>query len=163
NYELGLKSQLFDNRLLFNLSIFHIEWEDLQLTQTDGVFGFVANGGSATSDGFELGTAYWITRDLKLGLNAAYTDATLDQDQPSLGASRGEQLPASADFNGTLTVDYTRDLGADYTLQLGAIWRYVGPRNSDFLTQPGSVRLDSYQSGDLAVGVSRANWSANLF
>jgi iron complex outermembrane recepter protein len=163
NYEIGLKSQLLDNRLLLNLSVFHIEWEDLQLTQTDGVFGFVANSGSATSDGFELATAYWITRDLKLGLNAAYTDATLDQDQPSLGAAKGDRLPNSAEFTGTLTVDYTRDLSADYTLQLGAIWRYVGQRNTDFLTQPGSVRLDSYQSGDFAAGVSRANWSANLF
>ena len=163
NYEIGLKSQLFDNRLLLNLSVFHIEWEDLQLSQTDGVFSFVANGGSATSDGFELGTAYWITRGLKLGLNAAYADATLDQDQPSLGASQGDRLPQSAKFNGTITFDYTRNLGADYSLQLGAIWRYVGSRNTDFLTQPGSVRLDSYQSGDLAAAVSRGNWTANLF
>lgn len=163
NYEIGLKSQLLDNRLLLNLSAFHIKWDDLQISKTDGVFGFVANSGSATSNGFELATAYWFTQDLKLGLNAAYTDATLDQDEPSLGAVKGDRLPQSAKFNGTITLDYTSDLGADYTLQLGAIWRYVGPRNTDFLTQPGSVRLDSYQSGDLSIGVSHGPWTANLF
>lgn len=163
NYEVGLKSQFFDDRLLLNLAVFHIVWQDLQVTKTDGVFGYVANSGSATSNGFELGTAYWLTRGLKLGLNAAYTDATLDQDEPSLGAVKGDRLPQSAKFNGTITVDYTRDLGADYTLQLGAIWRYVGSRNTDFLQQSGSVRLDSYQSGDLSVGVLHGHWTANLF
>ncbi|OGT84879.1 MAG: hypothetical protein A3H91_05855, partial [Gammaproteobacteria bacterium RIFCSPLOWO2_02_FULL_61_13] len=31
NYELGFKSELFDNRLRWNTSIFHLEWKDLQL------------------------------------------------------------------------------------------------------------------------------------
>lgn len=163
NYEVGLKSQFFDNRLLFNISLFHIKWSNLQVLETDGVFGFVANSGSATSNGFELTTAYWLTPDLRLGFNAGYSDATIDQDQPFLNALKGEPLPLSAKFSDTVTIDYTRPLPHDSTLHLGAIWRYVGPRNTLFLAQPGAARLPSYTSADLSAGVSHGRWSANLF
>jgi outer membrane receptor protein involved in Fe transport len=123
----------------------------------------VANSGSATSNGFELTTAYWLTHSLRVGFNAGYSDATIDQDQPSLNALKGEPLPLSAKFSDTVTIDYTHALPHDSTLQLSGVWRYVGPRNTVFLGQPGAARLSSYTSADLSAGVSHGRWTANLF
>ncbi|MEJ8568042.1 TonB-dependent receptor [Elongatibacter sediminis] len=55
NYELGIKSEWFDNRMIFNASLFHIVWDNLQVSGEDptGAFGFVGNAGSAEVTGLE--------------------------------------------------------------------------------------------------------------
>ncbi|HJW45340.1 MAG TPA: TonB-dependent receptor, partial [Lysobacter sp.] len=61
NYELGLKSQLFDNRVVFDLTGFHIAWEDIQVASiVSGISGLV-NAGKASSTGIELSTLLHVT------------------------------------------------------------------------------------------------------
>ncbi len=45
NYEMGFKSELFDNRLRLNVSAFHMEWENLQFES----FFFLTPGNLATN------------------------------------------------------------------------------------------------------------------
>ena len=48
-YELGMKSAFADNRLLFDLVLYQIDWEDIQVASlVNGVSGLV-NGGEATA------------------------------------------------------------------------------------------------------------------
>ena len=98
NYEIGLKSQSTDRRFLLDLAVFHIDWRDIQLTVA-GAAGssFGINGGKAQSQGVELATSYSPVRGLRLGLNSAYTDATLSEDVPQLAGVSGDQLPNSAE------------------------------------------------------------------
>src|SRR3546814_16693893 len=52
---------------------------DLLAAQFNGIGGLV-NGGEATSEGLELAALFRPTDRLQLGLNAAYTDATVQND-----------------------------------------------------------------------------------
>lgn len=56
NFELGLKSSLFNNRMILNTSIFHIIWDNLQVSGEDptGAFGFIGNAGEAEVTGVEV-------------------------------------------------------------------------------------------------------------
>ena len=83
NYELGLKSQLADNRVLFDLTGFHIDWEDIQVASVvNGISGLV-NGGEASSHGRRaVARCSMPTDGLTLGLNGAYNDSELDEDFP---------------------------------------------------------------------------------
>ncbi|HTL50779.1 MAG TPA: TonB-dependent receptor [Steroidobacteraceae bacterium] len=63
NYEAGFKSQWLDNRLLVNVSLFFMEWSDIQLRAdasaddpwwVEGIF----NGGKAEQKGIELQTEW---------------------------------------------------------------------------------------------------------
>src|SRR3546814_18928369 len=55
-------------------------WDDIQVAaQFNGIGGLV-NGGEATSEGLELAALFHPTDRLQLGLNAAYTDATVKND-----------------------------------------------------------------------------------
>jgi outer membrane receptor protein involved in Fe transport len=66
NYELGFKSQWLDNRLLLNVSLFFMEWSDIQLSGDTapadpwwvrGTF----NGGKAEQKGIELQTEWRVS------------------------------------------------------------------------------------------------------
>ena len=54
NYEFGIKSSWFDNRMVANFNFFHTEISGFQDRQFDGVNFFVQNAGELTQQGIEL-------------------------------------------------------------------------------------------------------------
>jgi iron complex outermembrane recepter protein len=167
NYEVGIKSEWLDRRLLVNLTEYYIDWQDTQVTSVTPLnLTYISNAGAATSKGTELATRFTPLRGLTFGLNAAYTDATLTVDAPGLGGKRGDPLPSTPKFSGSLNAQFEHPLAGDYTGQINAVWHYVGARNTAF---PGSAdvvsnyRLAAYNTLDLSAGVSRDKWSARLF
>jgi outer membrane receptor protein involved in Fe transport len=82
----GLKSEFLDRAALLDLSVFYVNWNDIQLGTSfdDGSFG-LANGGEATSQGIELTSSYSPLAGLRLGYSAAYTQSELTTVSP--GAS----------------------------------------------------------------------------
>jgi outer membrane receptor protein involved in Fe transport len=89
NYEIGLKSSLFDRRLLFNIAAFWMDYTDKQVSvlvvdpsQPSGLRGVTQNAGAGRVKGLELDTRFNFTRELSLNaaytyLDAVYTDYTL--------------------------------------------------------------------------------------
>ena len=167
NYEIGLKSEWLERRLLFNLTGFYIDWKDTQVTGVTPLFlTYISNAGAAVSKGAELAMSLMPLRGLTLGLNATYTDAYLTVDAPGLGGLKGDPLPSTPKFSGSLTLDYEFPLSHDLKGELNAIGRYEGSRNTAFPGDPavsGNYPLTSYATLDLSAGVSRDAWSARLF
>ncbi|MEI9987594.1 MAG: TonB-dependent receptor [Aliidongia sp.] len=58
NYEVGLKSELFDKRLSFDIDAFFIDWRNIQLQPNNVVFATESNGGAASSRGVEYEASY---------------------------------------------------------------------------------------------------------
>lgn len=73
-YEVGLKSQLLDNRLRLNLSAFYYEFDDLQLSQQLGASTLILNATSAKIQGAEFDFDAIITDSLSISGGAAFTD-----------------------------------------------------------------------------------------
>ena len=165
NYELGLKSEWLDKRLLFNLTGFYIDWKDTQVTGVTPLFlTYLSNAGAAKSKGLELTSRLMPARGLTLGLNATYTDAYLTVDAPGLGGITGDPLPSTPKFAGSLTVDYEFPLTSGLKGLFSAVSRYSGARNTSFPgSSSGNYRLPSYSTLDFSTGVSRDTWSARLF
>jgi iron complex outermembrane receptor protein len=70
NYEVGLRSQFFDNTLQLNLTYFHAKYSDKQESQ---IYAFgtstetiVDNAADASINGIELETQYLVTDNLRL-------------------------------------------------------------------------------------------------
>lgn len=108
NYELGFKLSEFDNRLTFDVSVFYIDWEDIQLqVRTESGLPYTDNAGAATSKGAEVSIIGLPARGLELGTTFAYSDATLDSVEPGVpNALIGDQLPGSAKFSAYLYGQY---------------------------------------------------------
>lgn len=145
NYEFGLKSQSADHRVLFDVTAFYIDWSDIQVaTVVNGLSGLV-NAGKASSRGVELSSAYRITDNFSLGVNAAYTDSKLDEDYPLIsipdGAGpgtiieitsglAGDTLPYVPKWSWTGTADYNIQLNSGWAAHFGGAFRWVGDRSN---------------------------------
>ncbi len=168
NYEVGIKTEWLDRRLLVDLTEFYIDWKDTQVTGVTPLqLTYISNAGAAVSKGTELTSMLMPLPGLKLGLNVAYTEAYLTVDAPGLGGRQGDPLPSTPRFSGSMTLQYEYPLVHDFKAQFDSVWRYVGARNTDF---PNGVavgetnyRLASYNTLDFSAGIARDVWSARLF
>ena len=110
--EVGLKGVLPDGRGRFSVGYFHGDWKDIlvdvDIEDITGACntGFGANAAAATTTGFEVEFNYALTDQFTLSGSASIVDATLDNDEPFLGATAGERLPASPDRQLSLSGDY---------------------------------------------------------
>ena len=79
NYELGLKTQLLDRRVTFNLAGFWTDIFDYQATVTNGQLGvlrgYLANAGHVRTRGFEADISVRPTQQVNAYFNTAFTDA----------------------------------------------------------------------------------------
>ena len=100
--EAGAKERLFDNRLAVDLSIYHNNWDNIQLSeQIAGCgFGAILNLGSAQTQGFDLNVQSQIGDHIKLGAAIGYTDGYFTKNayvgDPTKGApqvvAKGDQI-----------------------------------------------------------------------
>lgn len=78
NWEAGIKSELFDHRLVLNLAAFWTNLSGLQanIVPTNGNRSYLANVGDVRSRGIEAEANFQITPEFSLNTNGSYNDAT---------------------------------------------------------------------------------------
>lgn len=110
--EIGLKGVSPDGRGRFSVGYFNGDWKDIlvdvDIEDITGACntGFGANAAAATTVGFEAEFNYALTDQFTLSGSASIVDATIDNDEPFLGADAGERLPASPDRQFSVSGDY---------------------------------------------------------
>lgn len=84
SFEVGLKSDLMDNRLRLNLAAFHVKYDDLQLDSVvtieaaPGQESRVTNAGKSTVWGLELEATALLAEGFLLNASIGYLDAKYD-------------------------------------------------------------------------------------
>ncbi len=179
-YELGIRSSIWDGRLTSNLTAFHSTIDDFQaqalVPAPDGTTVFsVANAGEARTWGFEADVTALATDALTLSLAMAYTNATFEDFrgapcyvlQPvgpgqcidSTGDGRGNfQDLSGADLanaprwvvNGLARYDF-QVLGLPGFSQLGVSYRDQALSSN---TNDPNTRIGSYTLVDAQLGLS---------
>jgi iron complex outermembrane receptor protein len=100
--ELGLKSQLFDNRVRFNAAVFHTFYEDIQqsrlLVGPTSTFTAVVNIAEADIDGAEFELTAAITDNLTATLTGALLNWKFKDDISVLPAVPSEQYSLRLDY-----------------------------------------------------------------
>ncbi len=79
NYELGMKSQWFDRRLVLNVGVFKMEIDAIQLTtpitnSVGAVTSIATNQGDGEITGLEIESRYAVTDDFTVGFTYALAD-----------------------------------------------------------------------------------------
>lgn len=101
NYELGLKASALDSRVNFSFAAYQIDWTDIKTEiymDTCG-FPFITNAGEAKSQGFEFESTSFITPDLTFTFNTSYTHSTIEEDNDSIDAKKGDDMTMVPDWN----------------------------------------------------------------
>ena len=147
NIELGLKSQLLDNRLRFNMAIFDMDYEDKQLDvdipDTLAAIGRATvtdNVAEATFRGVELELYAIINQNFSIDLNMGYLDASYDEFFADFTGSGTE-----SDFTYLEPLrapELTWTLGLTYEWQAGAGIAYVRA-SAHFIGEHHTSQLNS--------------------
>ena len=173
NYEVGVKSLFLNERAMVNLSVFQVDWEDVQQgIQLDriniGCISLVTlNVGTATVEGFDLEYSVFLTDRLEVAGNVARTHARLDA--PPAEASNifneGARLGGVPDWAGNLRIRYARPLFGTYEgfLQASVSYRdkIWGP-NIATQTNPLNIH-DAYTTVNLRAGITNDDWGFGIF
>lgn len=169
NYELGVKTQWFDNRLLFNVALFYIEWEDKQVetpaagaTVSSGTWYF-ENAGSATSQGIEAEFTAYPIDGLEIMGSFGYTQAKYTEYE---GVSPGP-TGFAYDYSNKYIVDvpkYTVNLAGIYRFEngiyLSASYNYIGKIYYD---RENDISQNGYNIVDAKVGYKADHFEIYAF
>lgn len=141
-YEVGIKSELFDDRLSATLAAFHIEKENV-LT-LDPATNLNRAVGKARSQGFDLQLTGQVTDAVRVIGAFAYIDAEVTKGDKAIPA--GSRILGVAKHSGSLLGVYEFQDGALRGSDLGAAFTYVGDRSGEAGTQ---FELPAYRTVDL--------------
>ncbi len=117
NYEIGFKSDLFDNRVRLNLTGYFTEITDLQTSRYDptniSFLWFSDNVGDAEIRGLD-GEITWVPTDnWTITSSFSFLDSELTRlngDLQSIAAPVGSRLPYAAEFTGNIRARYDFEL-----------------------------------------------------
>jgi outer membrane receptor protein involved in Fe transport len=170
NYEAGLKSAWLDNRLVFNATVYRIDWRDMQYSasSTNGAFAFITNLGRARVLGMEAETVFAVSSAWKGGLNLSVTDAVLTKDQATNDAvglgTAGDRIPVIPRVAAGGWIEHRRDLPAGLELLTRADAAYVGASDSAFdRGSAANVKLGDLLLLNLRASLRTSAWTLGAF
>lgn len=167
SYEIGLKSDLLDRRLRFNIAGFYTEYDNLQLSQIVGGGVSLNNASKAEIYGIEIETKAAVNEYLDLHGSLGYLDATYDDFPgcPVPGAATEAVKENCADNFLNLAPEWTATLGAQFTYPVTdwgdfvarADWNY---RSEVFFEPQNTARLSGEGRGllNLRAGIVTEGW-----
>lgn len=173
-YEVGFKSDLLDNRMQLNGSVFSYDYDDLQVLAfiVPGSID-VTNADAATIQGMELEVRAKATRSLELALGVSYLDAEYDV-YPAAPAPGGVTVDAAGNRLNNAP-EWMLQFGLDYRRAFTA-WEFYtsanyGWQDEVFFTADNNDvdRQGSYGLVDAAIGIESLDrhwdisiWGRNL-
>ncbi len=174
NYEIGWKTQFFNDRLQFNGAAFHQSWDDIQVSFTgDNAITAVNNGPTAEVDGLEANLVWLPTDRLRISAAVAFYDTRLMDDYcnfddvgncEKLLAKKGTALPTTADFKGNIVARYSFPIGNFDAHIQGAI-AHNGERLADLDQNVAPIigDLPAWTTVDVSAGIRAESWGLDLF
>ncbi|MEM7002249.1 MAG: TonB-dependent receptor [Pseudomonadota bacterium] len=130
NYEVGIKSQLLDNRLQINASYFFNDFEDKQEqsvqfdASTNTVATVFSNAASADYSGFEVEVQWLATENLNLFANIGWLDAEYDEFETDLNPNDDAVVGAVVEDASFLVPrnapELTYGVGGTFAIPIGA-------------------------------------------
>lgn len=174
SFELGIKSRLFDRRMILNVTAFNVRYEDFQQQGIEVVGGTqnfrLTNVGTVKTRGVELETDLQATGSLRLNGAVAYVDAFIDEYPdgncyPGQSAAQGcVGSPARQDLAGKRlpsSPEWKLNVGWDYDFGMGSLpfegvfsGSYVWQSEQNFsLNQDPQTVQESYGVLNLSAGI----------
>jgi outer membrane receptor protein involved in Fe transport len=165
NYEVGAKTSWLDRALTVNVSAYHIDWKNPQVTAQLGCgFNIFVNAGGLKIDGGELETVIRPTEGLTIRGGFGYTNSRLTEDLAFVSGRKGDHAPFVPKWTMSGSIDYTHDLSDDLEGFVFLSYQGNDVRNTRFNpTLAANSRLPAYDIINARVGVNADRWSLELF
>jgi iron complex outermembrane receptor protein len=150
NYEIGYRSEWMNRRVIFNATLFYMDYEDKQeeiqqpsTTSGTGQVTRVVNAATASIQGAEFEFTWLATEDFTVRANLGFLDAGYDDFLVDLGTPASPNIVDFSSLDFRRAPDVTASLAGDYEWELGqgsallhAGARYLGRHEVDFANKP---------------------------
>jgi iron complex outermembrane receptor protein len=130
-YEVGLKSELLDRRLIVNSAAFYSDYDQIQLTYSQLISPVTQNAGNARIKGLEVEVHSLPTRHLSLDAGLGYMDAKYTEVNYYAQATTGPYLPKTPRLKLSLSPDAHTKLSTGATLRLGVDYTHTSEIYND--------------------------------
>lgn len=183
DWQLGLRSQFFDRKLTFNLTLFNTQFKGFQAQGLDifpdGSLNFrLTNVGKLRTRGIEVETTVHAADNLNFGGAVTYLDAVMTefvgascypgQNAPAACASQdlsGRRAPQAPRWKISANADYSHSLGsAPFELAATGAYTYQSAVNYSLSQDPLTVQK-GYAITNVALGIRDADrrWDIMAF
>ena len=172
NYELGVKSELFDGRARFNAAVFLLDWNDLQLESffflvpgdLSSNIELTVNVQEARATGLEAELAALVSENLTITAGMGVLDTEILSDDTAQLSGRlfvdlkGEPLPRAPELTWSLAADY------EFTLDQWDGWARLEwvYKDSQFSTIEDLTYLQTSGATIYADPEDPTSWSAQV-
>ncbi len=127
NYELGLKSSWFDNRLTVDAAAFYVDWKNIQQWILLGCgFQYRANAGAATSKGGEIELNARPLQPLQVSLGIGYQNAKITQAGADSPQRPGDPVFEVPDVTANASLAWTQPVWGSDRIVPSLDYSYVG-------------------------------------
>jgi outer membrane receptor protein involved in Fe transport len=127
NYEIGLKAERFDKRLVMNAAVFYNHWKDIQTDQfrPSGI-PYTTNAGDAHIVGVETELGWTTDWGLSAQFNGRVSHVSTSRGNLDLTPNLADGLPGAPPISAGGLVSYERPVFGDWTLRLVGQATYIG-------------------------------------
>lgn len=178
-YELGTKNTIGDHVATLNAAAFYSNWKKIQQQVQLASCGsfFTDNVGSAVSRGVEIEGQVNLTRALRIGGSATYTDAHITKAATNTPAQQGDRIQGVPEWMANAYANYRFAIGSGWSADLNAEYQYQGNARFSFsrtlpVSFPGGVNgvvpnyaefRQSYHVANLYASFSHGDLSFRLY
>jgi len=168
NYEIGWKTNLFDNQLQFNGNAFFVEVDRLQTTIFDpSITNLFFSDNAANAEIYGVEGDFILAPSAVPGLTVAGAFSVLETEitdvlTPTGDVVSGSELAFAPNFQGNLRARYEWSLNTEMTAHVMPQVVYSGSSRSDII-EINAAPVDSYTTVGLTAGVATDRWSAEIF
>jgi len=166
SYEAGIKGELADGALYYDVGGYYITWDDTQIAVTfaSGLGGTGNAADKIKAKGLEASLTGELFENFFVNGTLAISDNEFKADEPALGAVAGEEIPGTTGVSASLAADYLYPVSSNVDFNIGATFRHTGSYNSNFAAAPtGNFENDAYSQFDLRAGLRTGHVSVNAY
>jgi outer membrane receptor protein involved in Fe transport len=169
-YEVGLKTTLFDGRVSLQTAAYFLDWKDMIMVEEDPLVGatnplnyYNTNSGGAEISGFEITVTAFLTERLSITVGGDVNDGEVTQG-PVFGTNspKTNELIYAPPWSATLVMDYDIPLSNGWMMSLHADHAWVDVQWTD---TRNTLTIDAYQKTNARITLRDPNekWRVGLF
>ncbi|MGH8123487.1 MAG: TonB-dependent receptor, partial [Rudaea sp.] len=150
NFELGLKSDLFDNHLALNMNAFYSKYTGFQTNSFIQVNGVIItnliNAGTVSTQGVQADFRARLAAGLMLSGGVAYTDAKIDKFLCPAGAPLtcsypdGKPLPYAPKYKAVINASYELPTSLPFAVSLNTNYSWQSKQQMDIGESPYTIQ-----------------------
>jgi iron complex outermembrane recepter protein len=148
-YEIGVKSQFWDNRAQINGAIYFNDYDDFQIEDNANLIIIIQNAATVETYGLELDGQFLLTENLTLRSTYSYLNTEFTKGSFSGMDIGGNELPRAPENSGSVVLDWDGPLGGLGMFNFRGEYVYTG---STYFDAPNDFEQDSFGIYNARIG-----------